>query len=140
MKSIWFVAGIVLLGAVGCGGGATGPVGTTYTLASAATLDIPPPSCQLGWGPEPVGSGTMYYKVDDLPPGTDQIETIIIADSLFLNYGCSFDPTTQVVSDDNFMGSYQNSGQVLADSYDFVVICRNPSGDCRFNLTWTATY
>ncbi len=138
MKRTLFAAVLALLGAVGCGGGGSG--GTTYTLASQLPLDVAPYACQVVAGPAQVGSGSMYYKVDDLPPGTDPIESIIIADSFYYSYGCSFNASTQAVADDNFNGTHESTGPVFANSYDFIVICHNPTTDCQFNLTWTATY
>jgi hypothetical protein len=140
MTRTLFAVGLALMVAVGCGSSPTGTPGTTYTLASAEPLDVPPGKCQLAWGPEQVGTGTMFYAVDDLGPGNDQIESIIIADSFYLSYACYFDVSTQALTDDRFYGSHQSTGQVIADSYDFIVICHNPTTDCLFNLTWTATY
>jgi hypothetical protein len=142
MKRTLLAVGLALCGAVGCGdGGGGGSGGTTYSLASQLPLDVAPNACQVVAGPTQVGSGTMYYKIDDLPPGTDQIESIIIAHSFYYSYGCNFDASTQAVTDDNVTGTHENAGQVvLADSYDFIVICHNPTPDCQFNLTWTATY
>jgi len=139
MKRTWFALSLALMGAVVCGGGGGGSVGTTYTLAAAEPLDVPPGMCKLAWGPEQVGTGTMYYAVDDVS-GNDEIESIIIADSFYLSYACYFDVSTQAVTDDPFTGSHQSTGQVIADSYDFIVICHNATTDCQFNLTWTATY
>jgi hypothetical protein len=141
MKRMLFAVGLGLLGAVGCGGGGGGGTGgTTYTLVSRATMDVPPGGCQRVWGPSDVGTGTMFYEVDDLPPGTDQLESIIISDSFYVSYGCAFNASTEAVTDDIFTGTYQNSGPVVADSYDFIVICHNATADCQFDLTWTATY
>ncbi|HEY6476662.1 MAG TPA: hypothetical protein VI456_08770 [Polyangia bacterium] len=140
MKRTLFAVGLALFGAVGCGGGGGGGGGTTYTLASAALVQVPAVACQLVAGPAPVGTGTMFYEIDDLAPGTDEIESIIIANSFYYTYGCNFDASTEAVTDDTFTGSHQNSGQVLADSYDVIVICHNASNLCQFNLTWTATY
>ena len=139
MKRTLFALSLALMGAVGCGGGGGGSVGTTYTLAGAEPLDVPPGMCKLAWGPEQVGTGTMYYAVDDVS-GNDDIESIIIADSFYLSYACYFDVSTQALTDDRFTGSHQSTGQVIADSYDFIVICHNATTDCQFNLTWTATY
>ena len=139
MKRTLFALGLALVGAVGCGSGGGGGSGTVYTLASAEPLDVPPGMCQLAWGPEQVGTGTMFYAVDDMSRN-DQIESIIIADSFFLSYGCYFDASTQALTDDLFYGSHQSTGQVIADSYDFIVICHNATTDCQFNLTWTARY
>jgi hypothetical protein len=140
MKRTLFAVSLALVGAVGCGSSPGGPSGTTYALASAEPLDVPPGMCKLAWGPQQVGTGTMFYAVDDLPPGNDDIESIIIADSFYLSYACYFDVSTQAVTDDRFYGSHQSTGQVVADTYDFIVICHNPTTDCQFNLTWTATY
>ena len=141
MKRILFAVGFALFGAVGCGGGGGGGSGgTTYTLASQLPVDVAPYACQVVAGPTSVGSGTMFYAIDDLAPGTDQIESIVIADSFYLSYACNFDASTQAVTDDTFTGSHQNTGPVFANSYDFIVICHNPTTDCQFNLTWTATY
>ena len=141
MKRSLFALSLALAAAAGCGGGSGGGTpGTTYTLASAAPFGVPPYNCQVVVGPVSVGTGTMFYSVDDHAPGTDVIESIIIADSFYISYGCNFDASTQAVSDDTFEGSHQNAGQVLADSYDFIVICHNPTTDCQFDLTWTATY
>ena len=140
MKRSLFAVSLVLTGAVGCGSGGGGGGGTTYTLASAEPLDVPPGMCKLAWGPEQVGTGTMFYAVDDLAPGNDDIESIVIADSFYLSYACYFNVSTQAVTDDRFTGSHKSTGQVIADTYDFIVICHNATTDCRFNLTWTATY
>jgi hypothetical protein len=140
MKRTLFAVSLALAAAVGCGSSGGGPSGTTYSLAAAAPYDVPPFGCQVLAGPAPVGMGTMFYSIADHPPGTDQIESIIIADSFYLSYGCAFDASTQAVTDDVFQGSHQNSGQVLADSYDFIAICHNATTDCQFDLTWTATY
>ena len=140
MKRSLLALGLVLAGAVGCGGGGGGPTGTTYTLASAAPFGVPPYNCQLLAGPATVGMGTMFYSITDAAPGNDVIESIIIADSFYISYGCNFDASTQAVSDDTFEGSHQSVGPVLADSYDFIVICHNPTIACQFDLTWTATY
>lgn len=142
MKRTLFAVSLALAAAVGCGGGGGGgSPGTTYTLASAEPVGISPYGCQLVAGPAPVQMGTMFYQVDDNAPGTDVIETIIIGDSFYLSYGCNFDASTQAIADDTFTGTHQSTGQVpLADSYDFIVICHNPTTDCQFDLTWTATY
>jgi hypothetical protein len=141
MKRTLFSGALAMLAAAGCGGGgAAGPTGTTYTLASAAGVDVTAGGCALAWGPEDVQSGTMFYDIADDPPGTDVIEAVIIPDSFYLQYGCGFDANTQALVDDNAQGSRQGQGPMVADSYDFVVLCHNPTTDCQFTLTWTATY
>jgi hypothetical protein len=141
MKRTLFAVSLALAGAAGCGGGGGGGGGNTYTLASAEPASVAPYSCQLVAGPASVQTGMMFYEIDDLAPGTDVIESIIIGDSFFISYGCNFDPSTQAIADDTFTGSHQSVGQVpLADSYDFIVVCHNPTTPCQFDLTWTATY
>jgi hypothetical protein len=141
MKSTLFAVCLALTAALGCGGGGGGGSGgTTYVLASAEPQDVAPYGCQVVAGPKSVQAGTMFYEIDDDPPGMDQIESILVADSLYLSYGCAFDASTLAISDATFTGSHQETGQVLADSYDVIVICHNPTTDCQFDLTWTATY
>ena len=141
MKRTLFGGALIMLAAAGCGGGGGGgPSGTTYTLASAAGVDVTAGGCALAWGPEDVGGGTMFYDITDNPPGMDVIEAVIIPDSFYLQYGCGFDANTQALVDDNATGSRQGQGPMVADSYDFVVLCHNATGDCQFTLTWTATY
>ncbi len=139
MKRTLFV-GALMLAAAGCGGGGGGPTGTTYTLASAAGVDVVAGGCTLAWGPVDVESGTMFYDIADDPPGIDMIEAVIIPDSFYLQYACGFDAYSQTLVDDNTQGSRQGEGPMVADSYDFVVLCHNPTDDCKFTLTWTATY
>ena len=141
MKRTLFAVCLALTAALGCGGGGgDGSAGRTYVLASAEPIDVPPYACQVVAGPVTVQTGTMYYQIDDHPPGTDQIQSILVADSLYLSYGCAFDASTLALSDATFTGSHQETGQVLADSYDLIVICHNATTDCQFDLTWTATY
>jgi hypothetical protein len=143
MKRTLFAVSLALTAAVGCGGGGGGggSGGTTYSLASAVPLDVPASSCQVVAGPTSVQAGTMFYEVDDDAPGTDLIESVIISDSFYISYGCTFDASTQAITDDTFTGSHQSTGQIpLADSYDFIVVCHNATTDCQFDLTWTATY
>ena len=140
MKRTLFAVSLALTAALGCGGGGGGSSGNTYVLASAEPLDVAPYGCQVVAGPKSVQTGTMFYEIDDHPPGTDQIQSIIVADSLYLSYGCTFDPNTLAISNVTFTGSHMETGQVLADSYDLIVICHNATTDCQFDLTWTATY
>lgn len=136
------LVGLVMLGAIGCGSGGGGRTGgvVTYSYASNEPFSVPPGTCGAVVGPVDVnGDGTMFYSLVDASPDTDSIEAVIISDSFYATEGCGF-TYSQTVMDESFVGSNQDSGPALADTYDFVVSCNNLYVDCVFNLTWNATY
>lgn len=137
------LAAAALLGAVGCGssgGGSAKLTQTTYSYAANQQITVAPGDCTLVVGPVSVnGSGSMFYQVSDAS-GTDALRLVVLPHSFFYYEGCLF-TSDQTLIDVSFVGSKSDHVDVIADSYDLVVACGNPTGDnCLFTLTWNATY
>ena len=141
MRTGWMML-VMLLGAVGCGGGGGGYQPVTHYLANRTPETVPPTPCALVAGPFaiPVAS-TMSFVIDDTPNGNYDITHIgIIDDATLTASGCVF---SAAVAEFDGTGSYQDTsppGYIPANNYDFIVECDNAVGSCIFNLTWTATY
>jgi hypothetical protein len=123
------IAGVVLL-ATGCQVSS----GVDHTLVLDRDEDVPAGACVPVEGPFHLpGGATSDFTVTDVD-GTDDMDVSVIADAA----GCDFLAGEGTVHGVASVSS--GTGSLPGDAYDLVVRCNNPTQDCLFSLTWTATY
>jgi hypothetical protein len=135
------VVGAILLLAAGCGGSGGGSAEVTHILVQNVSDSVNVGDCVAVEGPYTVGTGSTSFNLVDTPTGvgSDNMEVVIVPDSVWLAEGCNF-TVSQTVVDDQNVPSDNGSGPITAGTYDFVVACDNAVDDCFFNLSWSATY
>lgn len=138
------VLGAILLMAAGCGGGGGGGGGggpIPHTLVQNVPDSVNVGDCVAVEGPYTVGTGSTSFNLVDTPVGvgSDNMEVVIVSDSVWQAEGCNFTQSQTVVDDQN-VPSDSGEGPISAGTYDFVVACDNAIDDCFFSLSWSATY
>jgi hypothetical protein len=131
--------GLTVLLMAGCGGGDDGgPSQVDHPLVTDQETSSSPNTVLVA-GPYQLPASTVVsWAITDIPTdGPNSMDVAVATAASVENGGDLMTFGTQLgVSSTTGM----TSPLPFSDSYAFVVICRNPVGDCTFRMTLTANY